>query len=91
MHPNRHRHIALPSLTCPVSSGPLSWPRFSSQVPPAPGNKPKEVLPVEPGQTFTARVVEVTDGDIYRGHLSCALVDRREVTIRLHGVDGEPS
>lgn len=38
---------------------------------------------VEPGQTFTARVVEVTDGDTYDVRRSAG----GEVTIRLHGVD----
>lgn len=38
---------------------------------------------VEPGQTFRARVVEVTDGDTFDARRS----DGREVTIRLHGVD----
>ncbi len=39
--------------------------------------------PVEPGQTFTARVVEVTDGDTFGVRRSIG----GEVTIRLHGVD----
>lgn len=38
---------------------------------------------VEPGQTFTARVVEVTDGDTYDVRTSAG----QTVTIRLHGVD----
>lgn len=42
---------------------------------------------VQPGQTFTARVVEVTDGDTFGVRRSAG----GEVTIRLHGVDGEPS
>ncbi|WP_259096362.1 thermonuclease family protein [Salinibacter ruber] len=43
--------------------------------------------PVEPGQTFTARVVEVTDGDTYDVRRSLG----GEVTIRLHGVDAPES
>ncbi|MCS3860125.1 endonuclease YncB(thermonuclease family) [Salinibacter ruber] len=43
--------------------------------------------PVEPGQTFTGRVVEVTDGDTFGVRRSIG----GTVTIRLHGVDGEPS
>ncbi len=39
--------------------------------------------PVEPGQTFTARVLEVTDGDTYDVRRSLG----GEVTIRLHGID----
>jgi endonuclease YncB( thermonuclease family) len=39
--------------------------------------------PVEPGQTFTGRVVEVTDGDTYDVRRSIG----GTVTIRLHGVD----
>jgi endonuclease YncB( thermonuclease family) len=39
--------------------------------------------PVEPGQTFSARVVEVTDGDTYDVRRSIG----GTVTIRLHGVD----
>jgi len=39
--------------------------------------------PVEPGQTFTGRVVEVTDGDTFDVRRSTA----GTVTIRLHGVD----
>ncbi|WP_263788953.1 thermonuclease family protein [Salinibacter grassmerensis] len=38
---------------------------------------------VEPGQTFTARVTEITDGDTYDVRRSAG----GEVTIRLHGVD----
>ena len=38
---------------------------------------------VEPGQTFAAKVVEVTDGDTYDVRRSAG----GEVTIRLHGVD----
>jgi endonuclease YncB( thermonuclease family) len=38
---------------------------------------------VQPGQTFTARVVEVTDGDTYDVRTSTG----RTVTLRLHGVD----
>jgi endonuclease YncB( thermonuclease family) len=38
---------------------------------------------VEPGQTFTARVTRVTDGDTYEVRRSI----RGEVTIRLRGVD----
>jgi len=39
--------------------------------------------PVEPGQTFTGRVMEVTDGDTYDVRRSIG----GTVTIRLHGVD----
>ncbi|WP_259060962.1 thermonuclease family protein [Salinibacter ruber] len=39
--------------------------------------------PVEPGQTFTGRVVEVTDGDTFGVRRSAG----GEVTIRLHGID----
>ena len=42
---------------------------------------------VEPGQTFTARVLEVTDGDTYDVRRSVG----GEVTIRLHGVDAPES
>ena len=42
---------------------------------------------VEPGQSFTARVVEVTDGDTYDVRRSAG----GEVTIRLHGVDAPES
>ncbi|MCS3685800.1 thermonuclease family protein [Salinibacter ruber] len=38
---------------------------------------------VEPGQTFTAKVVEVTDGDTYDVRRSSG----QTVTLRLHGVD----
>jgi len=43
--------------------------------------------PVEPGQTFTGRVVEVTDGDTYDVRRSIG----GQVTIRLHGVDAPES
>ncbi|MCS4116002.1 endonuclease YncB(thermonuclease family) [Salinibacter ruber] len=43
--------------------------------------------PVEPGQTFTARVVEVTDGDTFGVRRSIG----EQVTIRLHGVDAPES
>jgi endonuclease YncB( thermonuclease family) len=42
---------------------------------------------VDPGQTFSARVVEVTDGDTYDVRRSIG----GEVTIRLHGVDAPES
>jgi endonuclease YncB( thermonuclease family) len=42
---------------------------------------------VEPGQTFTAKVVEVTDGDTYDVRRS----DGQTITIRLHGVDAPES
>ncbi len=42
---------------------------------------------VQPGQTFTARVTEVTDGDTYDVRRSA----NGEVTIRLHGVDAPES
>ncbi len=47
----------------------------------------QEDAPVEPGQTFTGRALEVTDGDTFGVRRSAG----GEVTIRLHGVDGEPS
>lgn len=43
--------------------------------------------PIEPGQTFTARVVEITDGDTYDVERSIG----GKVTIRLHGVDAPES
>lgn len=43
--------------------------------------------PVEPGQTFTGKVVEVTDGDTYDVRRSIG----GAVTIRLHGVDAPES
>ncbi|WP_251980332.1 thermonuclease family protein [Salinibacter ruber] len=43
--------------------------------------------PVEPGQTFTGRVVEVTDGDTFGVRRSIG----GEVTIRLHGIDAPES
>ncbi len=43
--------------------------------------------PVEPGQTFTGRVVEVTDGDTFGVRRSIG----GTVTIRLHGVDAPES
>ncbi|MCS3668306.1 endonuclease YncB(thermonuclease family) [Salinibacter ruber] len=52
----------------------------------ASGQAQEDVL-VEPGQTFTARVLEVTDGDTFGVRRSIGGI----VTIRLHGVDGEPS
>ncbi len=42
---------------------------------------------VEPGQTFTAKVTSVTDGDTYTVERSIG----GEVTIRLHGVDAPES
>jgi endonuclease YncB( thermonuclease family) len=42
---------------------------------------------VEPGQTFTARVTEVTDGDTYDVERSIG----GTVTVRLHGVDAPES
>jgi endonuclease YncB( thermonuclease family) len=42
---------------------------------------------VQPGQSFTARVVEVTDGDTYDVRRSAG----GEVTIRLHGIDAPES
>jgi endonuclease YncB( thermonuclease family) len=47
----------------------------------------QEDAPVEPGQTFTGRVVEVTDGDTYDVRRSIG----GEVTIRLHGTDAPES
>jgi len=47
----------------------------------------QESAQVEPGQTFTAKVVEVTDGDTYDVRRSAG----GEVTIRLHGVDAPES
>ncbi|WP_259048399.1 thermonuclease family protein [Salinibacter ruber] len=52
----------------------------------ASGQAQEDVL-VEPGQTFTARVLEVTDGDTYNVRRSLG----GEVTIRLHGVDAPES
>jgi endonuclease YncB( thermonuclease family) len=43
--------------------------------------------PVEPGQSFTGQVVEVTDGDTYDVRRSIG----GAVTIRLHGVDAPES
>lgn len=48
---------------------------------------PRAHAQVEAGQTFSARVVDVTDGDTFDVKRSAG----GEVTIRLHGVDGEPS
>lgn len=48
---------------------------------------PSESAPVEPGQTFSGRVVEVTDGDTFGLRRSIG----GEVTIRLHGVDAPES
>jgi endonuclease YncB( thermonuclease family) len=50
----------------------------------APGTRAQSV---EPGQTFTARVVDVADGDTYDVRRSAG----GEVTIRLHGVDAPES
>jgi endonuclease YncB( thermonuclease family) len=47
----------------------------------------QEDAPVEPGQTFTGRVVEVTDGDTFGVRRSIG----GEVTIRLHGIDAPES
>jgi endonuclease YncB( thermonuclease family) len=47
----------------------------------------QEDAPVETGQTYTARVIEVTDGDTYDVRRSIG----GEVTIRLHGVDAPES
>ncbi len=47
----------------------------------------QEDAPVEPGQTFTGRVVEVTDGDTFGVRRSLG----GEVTIRLHGIDAPES
>jgi endonuclease YncB( thermonuclease family) len=47
----------------------------------------QEDAPVEPGQTFTGRVVEVTDGDTYDVRRSIG----GEITIRLHGIDAPES
>ncbi|MCS3698368.1 thermonuclease family protein [Salinibacter ruber] len=43
--------------------------------------------PVEPGQTFTGRALEVTDGDTFGVRRSIG----GTVTIRLHGVDAPES
>lgn len=48
-----------------------------------PSSFAQDGAPVEPGQTFTGRVVEVTDGDTYDVRRSIGAT----VTIRLHGVD----
>ncbi|MCS3679271.1 endonuclease YncB(thermonuclease family) [Salinibacter ruber] len=52
----------------------------------ASGQAQEDVL-VEPGQTFTARVLEVTDGDTFGVRRSIGGI----VTIRLHGVDAPES
>ena len=48
---------------------------------------PSDSAPVEPGQTFTGNVVEVTDGDTYDVRRSIG----GAVTIRLRGVDAPES
>ena len=48
---------------------------------------PEAEAQVQPGQFFTARVVEVTDGDTYDVRCSAG----GEVTIRLHGIDAPES
>ena len=48
---------------------------------------PVQAQQVEPGQTFTGKVVEVTDGDTYDVKRSAGGV----VTVRLHGVDSPES
>ncbi|MCS4185209.1 endonuclease YncB(thermonuclease family) [Salinibacter ruber] len=52
----------------------------------APGSFAQDT-PVEPGQTFTAEVVDVTDGDTFDVRRSIG----GTVTIRLHGVDAPES
>ncbi len=47
----------------------------------------REDAPVDPGQTFTGRALEVTDGDTFGVRRSAG----GEVTIRLHGVDAPES
>ena len=47
----------------------------------------QESAPVEPGQTFTGRVVEVTDGDTFELRRSIG----GTVTVRLHGIDAPES
>jgi len=53
----------------------------------APSSFAQGNAPVEPGQTFTARVVEVTDGDTYELRRSIG----GAVTVRLRGVDAPES
>ncbi len=53
----------------------------------APSSFAQQGAPVEPGQTFTGKVVEVTDGDTYDVRRSIG----GAVTIRLHGVDAPES
>lgn len=48
---------------------------------------PSSFAQVEPGQSFTARVVDITDGDTFDVKRSAG----GEVTIRLHGVDAPES
>ena len=52
-----------------------------------PSSFAQQSAPVEPGQTFTGRVVEVTDGDTFELRRSIG----GTVTIRLHGVDAPES
>jgi endonuclease YncB( thermonuclease family) len=56
-------------------------------VPESANGQAQEDVPVEPGQTFTARVTEVTDGDTYDVRRSIG----GEVTIRLYGTDAPES
>ncbi|WP_103028044.1 thermonuclease family protein [Salinibacter altiplanensis] len=51
------------------------------------GGVPAASAQVGPGQTFTAKVVEVTDGDTFGVQRSIG----GEVTVRLHGVDAPES
>lgn len=51
------------------------------------GAHAQDRAPVEVGQSFTARVTEVTDGDTYDVRRSIG----GEVTVRLHGVDAPES
>jgi len=53
----------------------------------APSSFAQGNAPVEPGQTFTARVTEVTDGDTYDVRRSIG----GAVTVRLRGVDAPES
>lgn len=53
----------------------------------APNTHAQRSAPVEPGQTFSARVVSVTDGDTYDVRRPAGSA----VTIRLHGVDAPES
>ncbi len=83
MHSNRH--VRPPSSNMPrFPKAAFLAALFLVAVPTfATAQAQREDAPVEPGQTFTARVVEVTDGDTFGVRRSVG----GEVTIRLHGID----